>query len=173
MERCYKKYGRCLIACAEGVTDDKGTPLAQVIAGDNVERDKHGNVQLSGSGALGDHLATYIKTSLSIQRVRTDTLGYMQRSFPLCVAPQDAREARDVGAFAIRQAATHREGSVAIKSKDGTSYYALESLASVGGKTRTMDEKMRAGTAFQPSSEFVRWARKLIGDDMQPPISPS
>ena len=173
VERCYKKYGRCLIACAEGVTDDKGTPLAQVIAGDNVERDKHGNVQLSGSGALGDHLATYIKTSLSIQRVRADTLGYMQRSFPLCVAPQDAREARDVGAFAIRQAATHREGSVAIKSKDGTSYYALESLASVGGKTRTMDEKMRAGTAFQPSSEFVRWARKLIGDDMRPPISPS
>ncbi|MBC6444331.1 MAG: diphosphate--fructose-6-phosphate 1-phosphotransferase [Alphaproteobacteria bacterium GM202ARS2] len=170
VEGCYQHYGRCLIACAEGITDNKGTPMAEALAGDTIEHDKHGNVQLSGSGALGDYMARTIKASLSIQRVRADTLGYMQRSFPLCVAPLDAKEARDVGAYAIQQAFEHKQGSVAIKSG---SVYALEELAQVGGQTRTMGESDIKAGALMPSDTFIAWARALIGGDMQPPLYPT
>ena len=45
------------------------------------EFDAHGNIQLSGSGILGDFLANQIKSKLNISRVRADTLGYSQRCF--------------------------------------------------------------------------------------------
>ncbi len=52
----YGRLGRCLIAVSEGIHDKDGTPMASKLAAD-VEKDAHGNVQLSGTGALGDHLA--------------------------------------------------------------------------------------------------------------------
>ena len=62
-----------------------------------MERDAHGNVQLSGTGALADLLTDYIKTNTNITRVRGDTFGYLQRSFLGCVSDVDQREAREVG----------------------------------------------------------------------------
>ena len=35
----------------------------------NNEYDAHGNIQLSGSGALGDYLSNILKTKLKIKRV--------------------------------------------------------------------------------------------------------
>src|SRR5690606_37363181 len=89
----YKRLGRCVIAVSEGVHDAAGTPLASLLAeqsGKQVERDAHGNVQLSGSGALGDFLGDAIKTRLKIKRVRSDTFGYLQRSFVGCTSKVDA-----------------------------------------------------------------------------------
>ena len=62
------------------------------------EVDAHGNVQLSGSGALGDGLADLIKSGLTPKggkapRVRADTFGYLQRCWPYA-SPVDAEEAR-------------------------------------------------------------------------------
>jgi 6-phosphofructokinase 1 len=51
----YDKYGRCVIAVSEGIHDADGTPILSRLAGD-LERDAHGNVQLSGTGALADLL---------------------------------------------------------------------------------------------------------------------
>ena len=62
-----------------------------------MERDAHGNVQLSGTGALTDLLCEEIKRKLGIKRVRGDTFGYVQRSFMGCVSDVDQREAREVG----------------------------------------------------------------------------
>ncbi|HIA27967.1 MAG TPA: diphosphate--fructose-6-phosphate 1-phosphotransferase, partial [Planctomycetes bacterium] len=56
VDRVYSQEGRCVIAVSEGVHDAAGTAIAQKLAEDlegEVERDAHGNVQLSGSGALG------------------------------------------------------------------------------------------------------------------------
>jgi hypothetical protein len=51
----YQRLGRCVVAISEGLVDAadaKGRTFTEVIAeGSNVERDTHGNVQLSGSGA--------------------------------------------------------------------------------------------------------------------------
>nr|MDA3874327.1 diphosphate--fructose-6-phosphate 1-phosphotransferase [Kiritimatiellia bacterium] len=58
VKRVMKEYGRCVIAVSEGVCDAKGT---SIMASFTKEKDSHGNVQLSGTGALGDLLATELK----------------------------------------------------------------------------------------------------------------
>ena len=68
------------------------------------EKDAHGNVQLSGTGALADLLCEEVKSKLGIKRVRGDTFGYLQRSFVGCVSKVDQREAREVGEKAVQYA---------------------------------------------------------------------
>ena len=77
-------------------------PLSVKLA-QTVEKDAHGNVQLSGTGALADLLGEAIKSKLGIKRVRDDTFGYLQRSFAGCTSDVD-EEAREVGEFAVKQA---------------------------------------------------------------------
>src|SRR5262249_4754479 len=50
-----ERHGRCVIAVSEGIHDESGKAIAEKLA-KNVERDAHGNVQLSGTGALADLL---------------------------------------------------------------------------------------------------------------------
>lgn len=52
VEGVYKKHKRCQIAVSEGIQDSDDTAIAATLTGD--EKDAHGNVQLSGSGALGE-----------------------------------------------------------------------------------------------------------------------
>lgn len=108
VKQCYDKYGRCVIAVSEGISDADGTAIVTRLQ-ENVERDAHGNVQLSGTGALGDLLAKEIKAKLGIGRVRADTLGYMQRSFLGVVSDVDAKEARLAGEFGVRKAVSGGE----------------------------------------------------------------
>ncbi|MDO4753514.1 MAG: 6-phosphofructokinase [Bacillota bacterium] len=109
VKRCYDLHGRCVIAVSEGIADAEGTPIVTRLQ-ENVERDAHGNVQLSGTGALGDLLAKEIKAKLGISRVRADTLGYMQRSFLGVVSDVDAKEARFAGEFGVRAALSDASG---------------------------------------------------------------
>jgi ATP-dependent phosphofructokinase / diphosphate-dependent phosphofructokinase len=171
VDRVYKKAGRCLIAVSEGVHDEKGTPMAEVLAeklGHQVERDPHGNVQLSGSGILGDFLGDLIKNQLKIKRVRSDTFGYLQRSFPmLAVSEVDAREARMVGQVAAQYSKdeSKREGSVAMIRK-GNSPYAIEttftSIKNVARETKHMDaDYVRNGNDI--TQAFIDYARPIVG----------
>ena len=52
VDRIYSKFGRCVIAVSEGIQDAAGSPVIAALAKE-VERDAHGNIQLSGTGALG------------------------------------------------------------------------------------------------------------------------
>ena len=83
-----------MVAVSEGIHDAKKIPIAIKVQ-KNTEKDAHGNVQLSGNAALGDMLSQLIKQKLKINRVRSDTFGYLQRSFLGCVSSVDAKEARD------------------------------------------------------------------------------
>ena len=92
-----EKQGRCLVAVSEGVVDKDGKPFMTRSSGSK-EADAHGNLQLSGSGALGDMLSDLVKEKLKIKRVRADTLGYAQRSYLGVVSDVDAaRGARGRG----------------------------------------------------------------------------
>lgn len=119
------KYGRCLVAVSEGIRDTEGTYWAAKLA-KQVEKDSFGNVQLSaGAGALGEFLAGMLKQKApQIKRVRADTYGYLQRSFPGCTSEVDAWEARLVGQMAVSYAvgAGGKDGSVALVRLPGTSY---------------------------------------------------
>ena len=163
----HERYGRCVVAVSEGIHDASGVPILAQLAKD-LEHDDHGNVQLSGSGALADLLCEEIKAKLGLKRVRGDTFGYLQRSFNGCVSDVDQREAREVGEKAVQFAMWgDRDGSVAIKR---TGYYSadyeLVPLASVAGKTRTMEDEFIAASGTDVTDAFRMYLRPLLGSGL-------
>ena len=75
-----KKFGRCVCAVSEGIRGKDGVAIGAKLG--SGEKDSHGNVQMSGTGALGDALSRILKEKAGVKRVRADTFGYLQRSFP-------------------------------------------------------------------------------------------
>ena len=161
------RYGRCVIAVSEGIHDEQGVPIAVKLAKD-VEKDAHGNVQLSGTGALADMLCDEIRTKLGVKRVRGDTFGYVQRSFIGCVSDVDQREAREVGEKAVQYAMWgDNDGSVVI---DRTGFYSsdyrLVPLEVVAGKTKTMPDEFIADSGTDVTDAFRLYLRPLLGSGM-------
>jgi 6-phosphofructokinase 1 len=167
VKKTYERLGRCVVAVSEGIHDASGTPVLAQLAKD-LEHDAHGNVQLSGSGALADLLCEEIKGKLGIKRVRGDTFGYLQRSFIGCVSDVDQREAREVGEKAVQYAFTAgRDGSVAIKRTGTYSVdYELLPLAAVAGKARTMEDEFIAPCGTDVTDAFRLYLRPLLGSGM-------
>ena len=170
----HQRLGRCVIAVSEGIHDASGEPIAAQL-GHQVggpERDAHGNLQLSGTGALADLLCDLIKDQLKIKRVRGDTFGYLQRSFLGCVSDVDQREAREVGETALQFALRgDRDGSVAIqRCGDYAVRYELLPLEAVAGKTRVMEDVFIADGPGNGSNgvtdAFRSYLRPLLGSDM-------
>ena len=162
----YAKYKRCVIAVSEGISDEKGVAIAAKFI---KEVDSHGNVQLSGSGALGDLLAKEIKEKAEISRVRADTFGYLQRSFAGVVSANDAKEARLAGASAVKFATGGKfaNGSTAIKRKPGKKYAVTierTELKNVAKETRHMPDEFinKAGNDVTPA--FIAYAKPIVGD---------
>ncbi len=160
----YAKYGRCLIAVSEGIADSKGEAIAAKFS---KEVDSHGNVQLSGTGALGDLLSAEIKARTTISRVRADTFGYLQRSFMGCVSPVDAREARAVGSVAVKTAcAGVKSGSIAIKRKPGKAYkvnFVRVPLKAVARDAREMPAKYINKAGNDVTQAFIDYAAPIVG----------
>ena len=162
-----ERYGRCVVAVSEGIHDAAGRPILAQLAKE-LEQDAHGNVQLSGSGALADLLCEEIKARLGIKRVRGDTFGYLQRSFVGCVSDVDQREAREVGEKAVQYAMWGgRDGSVAIKRTGFYSAdYELLPLEAVAGKTRTMEDEFLSASGTDVTDAFRLYLRPLLGSGM-------
>ena len=163
----FERYGRCVVAVSEGIHDASGTPIASLLAKD-LEYDDHGNVQLSGNGALADLLCEEIRTRLKIKRVRGDTFGYLQRSFMGCVSDVDQREAREVGEKAVQFAMWGKQsGSVAIKRVGFYSVdYELLPLQAVAGKTRVMEDAFISESGTDVTDAFRLYLRPLLGSGM-------
>lgn len=164
VKEVYARLGRCIVAVSEGIHDASGAPIATQLAR-NVERDAHGNVQLSGTGALADLLCDEIKDKLKIKRVRGDTFGYLQRSFLGCVSEVDAREAREAGERAVQFAMLgQQDGSVAIRrAGDYAASFVLQPLEAVAGRTRTMEDDLIAPSGHDVTDAFRRYLRPLLG----------
>ena len=163
----YDSHGRCIVAVSEGIHDEQGAPIITKLAS-TIEKDAHGNVQLSGTGALADLLCEEIKSKLGIKRVRGDTFGYLQRSFAGCVSDVDQREAREVGEKAVQYALRGQDdGSVAIK-RTGTYAvdYPLIPLESVAGKTRVMEDAFITPEGNGVTETFNGYLRPLLGAGM-------
>jgi 6-phosphofructokinase 1 len=61
VDAVYARLGRCIVSMSEGVQDEAGRPLAEALAGEAVERDAHGNLQLT-SGDLGIEIQRALKS---------------------------------------------------------------------------------------------------------------
>ena len=164
VKEVYSRLGRCVVAVSEGIADPKGVTIAAKFI---KEVDSHGNVQLSGSGALGDLLAGEIKKRTKIKRVRADTFGYLQRSFPGIASEADSTEARAVAAAAVRISATeHPNGSIAIKRRPGKKYkveYKRVPLKKVARETRHMPAKFINKEANNVTAAFIEYAKPIVG----------
>jgi 6-phosphofructokinase len=170
VDRVFKKHGRCLIAASEGIGQPDGKTWAEHMAS-NLERDSHGNIQLSGTGALGDFLAALITKKLQPPggkklRVRADTFGYLQRSFPGYVSESDAREARLVGQMAVRYSAQGESGgSVAMRRVPGSEYKIetfLTPLSTVARETKHLDPSY-ISDGNNITEAFKSYVRPLVG----------
>ena len=167
VKAAFDRHGRCIIAVSEGVHDEQGAPIITKLAS-TVEKDAHGNVQLSGTGALADLLCEEIKIKLGIKRVRGDTFGYLQRSFAGCVSDVDQREAREVGEKAVQYALWGQgDGSVAIQRTGAYAVdYPLIPLETVAGKTRVMEDEFITQTGNGVTEAFHSYLRPLLGSGM-------
>jgi 6-phosphofructokinase 1 len=171
VEAVYAKLGRCQIAVSEGIRDAQGQEIGPKLMRGPGEMDAHGNVQLSGSGALGDGLAELVKTGLTPKggkapRVRADTFGYIQRCWPH-PSPVDSLEARAVGRHAA-ELATHGDASASVvilrkRNAPYASAYGRVDLAAVARRSRHMPAEFISG-ANDVSAVFHVYCRPLVGD---------
>jgi 6-phosphofructokinase len=171
VEAVYAKLGRCQIAVSEGIRDGSGEEIAPKLMRPG-EVDAHGNVQLSGSGALGDGLADLVKTGLTPKggkapRVRADTFGYIQRCWPE-PSPVDTAEARAVGKYAAELAAKGDASAsvIIVRTSNAPDAYRSEcaraELAKVARRTRHVPAEFIAGTN-DVSAIFDAYCRPLVG----------
>ncbi len=171
VDRIYQKHGLCTIAVSEGISDPQGTAMITKLLGTE-ERDSHGNLQLSGTGALGDLLSNEIRKGLGIKRVRSDTFGYLQRSFMGIQSDRDAHEAREVGEKAVQYAMwDHVDGSVVIRRPvlDYSVDYALVPIEKVAGKTRHMPDNFINAEGNGVTDAFRQYCRPLLGSNLPEP----
>jgi ATP-dependent phosphofructokinase / diphosphate-dependent phosphofructokinase len=170
VDRVYKKLGRCVVAVCEGITDEKATPIVTKLT-QSQEKDAHGNIQLSGTGALGDLLAEKVKKKLKISRVRADTYGYLQRCYMGVVSDVDQNEAREVGERAAQYALWHdADGSVTIHRTGNYSVdYQLSALSEIAARTKTMPDEFINEEANDVTEAFYAYARPLLGSGMPQP----
>ena len=159
----YEKHGRCVVAASEGIVDPDGEAIASQFTGG--EKDAHGNVQLSGTGALGDLLSSWVKSETNIKRVRADTFGYVQRSFLGCVSEVDQVEAREVGEKAAHFTVAHnRDASVAIRriGDYAVEYFPAE-LKDVARVSTDMASHYLNDAGNDVTQAFVDYVRPLVG----------
>ena len=162
-----KKYGRCVIAVSEGIRGKDGVAIGAKLGSGEV--DSHGNVQMSGTGALGDALAQLVKSKAGVKRVRADTFGYLQRSFPGVRSRTDAEEAFFAGAAAVRAALESgvTKGTIGILREDGRAYrvaYAARPIADAAKETRSLPREFIAKNGHDVTQAFIDYARPLVGE---------
>ncbi|EGO63815.1 6-phosphofructokinase [Acetonema longum] len=170
VKRIYDRLGRCVVAVSEGIKDDSGIPILASLLKD-IDIDSHGNLTLSGTGALGDLLAQEVKGKLGISRVRSDTFGYLQRSFLGCVSDVDQQEAREAGERAVQMAMWQDlDGSVTINRTGFYSVdYRLVKLEEVAGKTKLMPDEYINEDSNHVTDAFKYYVRPLLGSGLQSP----
>lgn len=195
VDRTFKEHGRALIAVSEGINrhgiynlkeGEKPEYLSTWVnsivrinlpekymargKAKAVEVDSHGNVALSGSSMLGDVLAFIVKNNLDIKRVRADTLGYPQRSFPLAISDVDAMEAYRVGVDAVIAATNTNfdEGSIAIRRIEDRGKYEIETfvtpLQSVQRRTKSFPKEWITKENQIDERKFREYVTPLVGD---------
>jgi 6-phosphofructokinase 1 len=180
----YERLGRCVVAVSEGIHDadrpGKDGPMTftevalEELKAQGPETSQHGNIQLSGSGMLGDWLAECVRAALKDQlqikspRVRADTFGYCQRSYPGAVSEVDALEARTCGRKAVEIATeADLDGSVVlVRTGNGASYgveYARADLSRLARNTKVMPDEFILPDERFVTPAFLEYARPLVG----------
>ena len=171
VKEVYDALGRCVVAVSEGVHNEKGEYFLQTYADQSGsglagKTDSNGNIQLSGSGALGDTLTNIVSEYIEGARVRADTFGYLQRSFIADVSSVDAEEAERVGQHAVLASKEVQSGSIILKRQFSEKYYCevgTTELHKVAKHTKEMPAEFIDSTKPYVTNEFFEYAMPLTG----------
>ena len=173
VQSAVKKFGRCVVAVSEGIRDGNGESIGARFAGG--EKDSHGNVQMSGTGALGDYLARYLKENAAVKRVRADTFGYLQRSFPGIASEVDVEEAGMAGFAAVQAALLASKGiegvpvkgTIGIGRAKGKKYrpeFTALPAQAAAKYTRSVPDSFIAKNGHDVTKAFIDYVKPLVGD---------
>ena len=162
-----KKFGRCVIAVSEGIRGKDGIAIGAKLS--DGEKDSHGNVQMSGTGALGDALAKILKAEAGVKRVRADTFGYLQRSFPGIASETDQQEAFFAGVAAVKAALAGKltKGTIGILREEGRKYrvaFAARPITDAAKFTRSVPKEFIAKNGHDVTEAFIEYAKPLVGE---------
>jgi len=171
VKEVYESLGRCVVAVSEGIHNKEGDYFLQTYASDTGsglagKTDSHGNIQLSGSGALGDTLTNIVSEHIDGARVRADTFGYLQRSFLADISEVDAEEAERVGRHSVIASLDLQSGSVILKRQLSETYYCdvdVVDLDKVAKNTKDMPEEFLENEKPYVTNEFFKYAMPLTG----------
>ena len=171
VKEVYESLGRCVVAVSEGIHNKEGDYFLQTYASDTGsglagKTDSHGNIQLSGSGALGDTLTNIVSEHIDGARVRADTFGYLQRSFLADISEVDAEEAERVGRHSVIASLELQSGSVILKRQLSETYYCdvdVVDLDKVAKNTKDMPEEFLDNEKPYVTNEFFKYAMPLTG----------
>ena len=167
----YDSLGRCVVAVSEGIHNEEGEYFLQTYASETGsglagKKDSHGNIQLSGSGALGDTLTNIVSEHIDGARVRADTFGYLQRSFLADISEVDAEEAERVGQHAVVASKEIQSGSVILKRKLSETYSCdvdVVELSKVAKHTKDMPQEFLDESKPYVTNGFFEYAMPLTG----------
>mgnify|MGYP003321570140 CR=1 FL=1 len=171
VKEVYDSLGRCVVAVSEGIHNEEGEYFLQTYAKESGsglagKTDSHGNIQLSGSGALGDTLTNLVSEHIDGARVRADTFGYLQRSFLADVSEVDAEEAERVGQHAVVASQERDSGSVILKRQFSEKYFCdvdVVDLHKVAKHTKDMPPEFLDETKPYVTNDFFEYAMPLTG----------
>ena len=171
IKNVYESLGRCVVAVSEGIQNSDHEYFLQTYAknsGSSLagQKDSHGNIQLSGSGLLGDTLAGIVNENIEGARVRADTFGYLQRSFIADVSEVDADEAERVGRHAVEVSKDLKSGSIILKRQQSEKYYCdvdVVDLHRVAKNTKNMPVEFLEKNKPYVTNNFFEYAMPLTG----------
>lgn len=122
---CLKEFGRCFIACGEGLKDAQGRYIAE--AGGAFAKDAFGHAQLGGAA---DALRAIIEAEVGV-KCRTNRAGTAQRNAMHFASATDVAEAYRVGQAAVQAAldGVHGKMVTLVRHDDGGRYRCTTGLA--------------------------------------------
>jgi 6-phosphofructokinase len=152
---------RCIIAVSEGVSTADGRALVEsLVPPDKIERDEHGNLQLSGTD-LASAFGRMLAEGLPGKRIRVDTFGFMPRGNIATISSVDQKEAFEAGAFAVR-AIPEGSASVALQFDGQRTIMKSVPLGGVAGKTRLMPDNFLRAEENKLSETGLAYVRRLL-----------
>ncbi len=165
------RHRRCVVAMSEGVADKDGRSLVEsLVPADELERDPHGNVRLSGT-SLGGAVERILAEDLPDERARVDTFGYLPRGHAGVANVTDRREAFEAGRAAAR-AAEDGSFSIALRYDGSATTPVRVPLEAVAGRTRHLPEEFLMAGEDRISEACAAYLGRLLPKrpDFLPPF---
>ncbi len=161
VRRTWDRHKRCIVAVSEGVSTADGRALVEsLVPPDKIERDEHGNLQLSGTD-LASAFGRMLAEAVPGKRIRVDTFGFMPRGNIATISPVDQKEAFEAGVFAVR-AISEGSASVALQFDGERTIMKRVPLGNIAGKTRLMPDDFLRQEENKLSAVGIAYLQRLL-----------